>query len=127
MSKFDLSKYETLDTAKLIIQHPSGGDLIGENDLPVAINLYGIGSKQYTNAKHKLDSSSQARSSAMLRGKTVRPEEIAQSQTEFLASVTESIENFPLTAIELYSNPKLKYITDQVDKFLAETENFMPS
>jgi hypothetical protein len=130
MSKsFDLSKYETIDVASLIIQHPNGNDLIGEDGLnPVVINFYGIGSKQYVSAKYKLDNATQSRSIAMLRsGKSPKADEVARDQAEFFAAVTKSIDNFPLTPIELYSNPKLTWITAQADKFLGETENFMPS
>lgn len=123
---FDLSKYETVDTARLVVQNPKGGDLLGEGGLPVVINLYGMGSKQYVNAKYKLDNANQVRSIAMLRNnKPANPDEIFKSEAEFLAAVTESIENFPVEPLALYSNPKLGYIKTQVDKFVGDTENFM--
>lgn len=123
---FDLSKFETVDTAKLTVQNPKGGDLLGEFGLPVVINLYGMGSKQYVNAKYKLDNANQVRSIAMLRNnKTPNPEEVAKSEAEFLAAVTQSIENFPVDPLALYSNPKLGYIKSQVDKFVGDTENFI--
>jgi hypothetical protein len=127
---FDLSQFETLDTAILTVQTPKGDDLLvgGEK---VTITLYGEGSKQYVNAKYKLDNAMQTRSVAMLRGKTNKnaAEEQAQLRAEFLAAVTASIENFPIEggALALYNNPKLSYITAQVEKFLGETENFMPA
>ena len=129
MSKeFDLSKYETVDTAALTVQSPKGGDLLGVDDKPVIINVYGMGSKQYVNAKYKLDNATQMRSVAMVRsGKTTDPKEVAKSENEFLVAITQSIENFPVEPLELYSNPKLAYIRAQVDKFVSETENFMPS
>ena len=123
---FDLSKYETVDTAQLVVQNPKGGDLLGEGGLPVVINLYGMGSKQYVNAKYKLDNANQVRSIAMLRNnKAPNPEEVAKSEAEFLAAVTQSIENFPVDPLALYSNPKLGYIKSQVDKFVGDTENFI--
>ena len=126
MSKFDLSKYETVDTAKLIVQNPKGGDLLGEGDLPVVINVYGMGSKQYVSAKYKLDNANQVRSIAMLRNnKTPNPEDVAKSEAEFLAAITQSIENFPIEPIALYINPKLAHIKSQVDKFVGDTENFI--
>lgn len=126
MSKFDLSKYETVDTADLTVQNPKGGDLLGEGDQPVIIKVYGMGSKQYVNAKYKFDNANQIRSIAMLRNnKPTNPEEIAKSEAEFLAAVTHSIENFPISPLELYSNPKLAYIKDQVNKFVGDTENFI--
>jgi hypothetical protein len=127
---FDLSQFETLDTAILTVQTPKGDDLLvgGEK---VTITLYGEGSKQYVNAKYKLDNAMQTRSIAALRGKTNKnaAEEQAQLRAEFLAAVTASIDNFPIEggALSLYANPKLGYITAQVDKFLGETENFMPA
>jgi hypothetical protein len=127
---FDLSQFETLDTAVLTVQTPKGDDLLvgGEK---VTITLYGEGSKQYVNAKYKLDNAMQTRSIAALRGKTNKnaAEEQAQLRAEFLAAVTASIDNFPIEggALALYNNPKLAYITAQVDKFLGETENFMPA
>lgn len=131
MSKdFDLSQFETLDTAALTVQNPKGDELL-VNGKPVVINLYGPGSKQFVNAKYKLDNAVQTRSIAMLRGKQSKnaAEETRQLQAEFYAAVTSSIDNFPIEggALVLYSNPKLNYITEQVEKFLNETENFMPS
>jgi hypothetical protein len=127
---FDLSQFETLDTATLTVQTPKGDDLLVDGK-PVTITLYGEGSKQYVNARYKLDNALQTRSIALMRGKSAKnaAEEQAQLKAEFLASVTASIDNFPIEggALALYNNPKLAYITAQVDKFLAETENFMPA
>ena len=129
MSKaFDLSKYETLDVAEFTLQHPKGGDLLGVDDKPVVVKLYGMGSKQYVTAKYKLDASTQARSIAMLRSNKVpKAEDVNKSQAEFFAAVTHSIDNFPTEPIEIYENPKLSWFTAQVDKWLGDAENFMPS
>jgi hypothetical protein len=126
---FDLSQFETTDTASLTVLNPKGDELL-VNGEPVTITLYGPGSKQYVNAKYKLDNANQARSIAMLRGKTAKnaAEEMRQQQAEFYASITVSLDNFPIDggALALYMNPKLSYITDQVEKFISDTENFMP-
>jgi hypothetical protein len=131
MSKdFDLSQFETIDTASLTILNPKGDDLLF-NGKKVLINVYGPGSKEFVNAKYKLDNAVQTRSIAMLRGKASKnaAEETRQLQAEFYAAITASIDNFPIEggALALYSNPKLTYITDQVEKFLGDTENFMPN
>lgn len=127
---FDLSQFETIDTAALTVLSPKGDELLFEGKT-VTINLYGPGSKQFVNAKYKLDNATQTRSIAMLRGKTSKnaAEETRQQQAEFYAAVTSSIDNFPIEggALALYLNPKLTYITEQVEKFLSDTENFMPS
>lgn len=126
---FDLSKYETVDSALFTFQDPKGDDLLGDDGLPVKVELYGIGSKQYVNAKYKLDNASQTRSIALLRnGKAAKAEEVANDNAVFFAAVTKSITpNFPVAPIDIYSNPKLSWMTSQVDKWLGETENFMPS
>lgn len=128
--EFDLSQFETRDTAALTIKAPNGNELVFNNK-PVVINVYGPGSKEYMNAKYKLENSTSNRTIAIMRGKTPKnaAEEARQDQAEFLAAITESIVNFPIEggALALYLNPKLGYITEQVDKFLGDTENFMPS
>jgi len=126
--EFDLSQFETIDLAALTVQTPRGEDLIVDGK-PVVINLYGPGSKQFVNAKYRLDNAVQARSIAMLRGKGSKnaAEEARQQQAEFYAAVTASVENFPVSPIDIYLNPKLNYITEQVEKFLSDTENFMPA
>ncbi len=127
---FDISMFETVDTSTLTVLDPKGDELL-VNGEAVTITLYGPGSKQFVNAKYKLDNASQARSIAILRGKAPKnaAEETRQMQAEFYASVTASLDNFPIEggAYALYLNPKLNYITEQVEKFLGETENFMPS
>lgn len=127
---FDLSQFETIDTANLTVLNPKGDELL-VGGKPVTINLYGPGSKQFVNAKYKLDNATQTRSIAILRGKTSKnaAEELQQQQAEFYAAVTASIDNFPIEggALALYLNPKLNYITEQVEKFLSDTTNFMPS
>lgn len=130
MSKFDISQFETVDTAALEVKKPNGDDLLVDGK-KVVINLFGPGSKEYINAKYKFENATQARSIAMIRGKISKniAEESAQLQAERLANCTSSIDNFPIDggALALYSNPKLSYITDQVIKFLDDTENFMPN
>jgi hypothetical protein len=125
----DLSLFETLDTAVMTVESPKGGDL-EYNGAPVTITLYGPGSQQFIRAKHRLDMNVQARSVALLRGNSDRraAEENLKDTAEFLAAVTVKIDNFPVTdAFALYTNPKLRYITDQVDRYLSKTENFMPA
>lgn len=128
--EFDLSQFEILDTASLTVLNPKGDELtVGGK--PVVISVYSPGSKQFMNAKYKLDNATQARSIAIIRGKTPKnaAEEARLQQAEFLAAVTASIDNFPIDggALALYTNPKLSYITDQVEKFIGDTENFMQS
>jgi hypothetical protein len=123
-----LAQFRTIDTAELTVEHPRGGELT-YNGEPVVITLYGPGTDKYIRAKHKLDNDAQARSVALLRGQAGKrqAEENLKSRAEFLAACTAKINNFPISdALTVYSDPGLGYIADQVDRFLASTENFMP-
>ena len=125
---FDLAQYELTDTATLTIETPKGDEMLVEGK-PVKITVYGPGSKQFNKAKHVYESAASARTFAAMRNKPAKnAAELAQKDlAEFLAACTLSIDNFPIDALEIYSNPRLKYITDQVNTFLGDTENFMPA
>jgi hypothetical protein len=51
----------------------------------------------------------------------------AEMKADFYASCTASIENFPLEADAIYKNPKLGYILRQVETFLNDEANFLPT
>lgn len=123
---FDLSKFELKDTADIEIELPNGSPMMNGKE-QVVISVYGGGSKQYVSAKHRAENAASLRVSAMLRNKSSRTsaEETAKEQAQFLADCTAEVKGLPITALEIYSNPKLKYITDQVQRFLDDDENFM--
>lgn len=125
---FDISKFELAETARINILDPRGDELQVDGK-PVVIVVYGAGSQKFVNAKYKLDNSNTALMRSMLSNKQVKNMalEQTQAQAQFLADCTKELENFPIEggAIALYSNPKLGYITEQVDKFLGSSENFM--
>lgn len=125
----DLSAFETIDAAILTLEHPRGGDLIGvDGKNPVTIEVYGPGTAEYVRAKHKLDINTQARTVAAFQNKSSRnaAEEAFNDEAAFLAAVTKSVNNFPESDPgKIYSNRKLSYIADQVNRFLGKTENFM--
>jgi hypothetical protein len=127
-NQFDVSQFELTDSAVLTVQKPNGDDLLVDGE-KVQITLYGPGSKPYVQAKHKFDNATQLRSMALIRGKNApnAAQENEELLNERLAACTGSISsNFPMSALEIYSNPKLIYIRDQVVKFLDDMENFMP-
>lgn len=132
MSKFDISALELNDEGTVTIFDASGDNELLVEGQPVTITVYGQGSKQYVIAKHKLDNANTLMMTSLLQKKASnanRAEEATKNAAEFLASVTKMLNNLPIEggALALYSNPKLKYITDQVDKYLGEAANFMPS
>jgi hypothetical protein len=125
---FDLSQYELEDTAVLTVQNAIGADdLIGADGVnPVKITLYGSGSSQMVKALHKAGQQAALRVQALVRGKVEkRAAEAAELETvQKLTACTQAIENFPVEAEALYSNPRLGYITRQVIAFLDNDANF---
>ena len=124
---FDIGLFEASDTATLEVVNQKDEPLIGANGQPVTIELYGPGSSQYTRAQAKIDTASQTRAFAAIRGKTLKdgPDEARRLQAEKLAACTAKINNFPVTPLDLYSNPKLGYITNQVAKFVEDWSAFL--
>ena len=132
MSKFDIASLELKDEGTVVIFDATGDNELMIDGSPVSVTVYGIGSKQYVSAKYRFDNANTAMMTSMLQKKASsanRAEESAKNAADFLAAVTKSLNNLPIDggALALYSNPKLKYITDQVDKYLGEASNFMPS
>lgn len=125
---FDVSQYELEDTAVLTVQNASeDDDLIGADGTnPVKIVLYSPGSKQGVRALHKAGHQATARVRKVFRGKVDKTDAEAadQEEVEKLASFTKEIINFPISAEELYANPKLGYIKRQVSRFLDNDANF---
>ena len=126
MNDFDLSAFEASDTAVLEVLNQKEEPLMVDGQ-PVTIELYGPGSTQYAKAQAKIDSASQARAFAAIRGKVAKdgPDEARRLQAEKLAACTAKINNFPVTPLDLYSNPKLGYITNQVAKFVEDWSAFL--
>jgi hypothetical protein len=126
--EFDLSKFELADTAVLTVQNATGDDdLIGADGVsPVTIELYGSGSEQMVKAAHKAGQRAAVRVQSLVRGKLNKrePEIAEEEEVERLVAATRAINNFPVSAQDLYANPKLGYITKQVQKFLGDDANF---
>lgn len=123
---FDLTQFELKDTADIEIVLPNGSPMMNGKD-QVIISVYGGGSKQYVAAKHRAENAASLRVSAMLRNKNseTSAEDTEKQQAQFLADCTAEVKGLPVSALDIYSNPKLKYITDQVQSFLDDDENFM--
>lgn len=126
--EFDLSAYELKDEATLTVQNKKGDDdLIGADGVnPVKIVLYSSGTEQGVKAEHKAATQSTLRMQALLRGKVEKNAAVTAEaeQVDKLTAYTKEVINFPKSAREIYSNPKLGYITRQVQAFIADTSNF---
>lgn len=128
MKDFDISMYELEETSVLQIQNARGDDdLMGADGKPVTIELYGHGSKQAVAVARKHGQRAATRMKDLVRGKVNKNEsQVAEEEeVERLVALTKSISaNFPLPPEELYANPKLSYITQQVRSHLNDTANF---
>jgi hypothetical protein len=125
---FILANFEAADIATLDVQNKKDDGPLMFNGSPVHIHLFGPGSAEFVRAEAKANQAAQARTFAALRGKPMKetPEEARQKNAEKLAACTQSLANFPIEggALALYNNPKLGYITAQVEKFLSDWGNF---
>lgn len=127
---FDLSEYEMEDIGVLTVQNIKGtGDLIGaDKKNPVTIELFGSGSREAVKALHRAGLAAQRRLRAVFQGRDdpKAAEKAEAEMVEKLVACTKAINNFPVQAEAIYSNPKLGYITKQVVKFLDDDSNFAP-
>lgn len=126
--EFNQSQFELNDTGVLVVQNAAGTDDLLVDGKQVKITIYSSGSEQGVKASRKDVLRAQKNTQSIFQGK-ISPnagETAEKDQAEKLASLTASIENFPIEggALALYSNPKLGYITKQVAKYQADDGNF---
>ncbi|NML61836.1 hypothetical protein HHL21_12270 [Massilia sp. RP-1-19] len=123
---FNVADFEAIDTAWLEVENKKGDAPLLFNGQPVRIEVRSPGTKEAMDAQHRIDTAATIKTYAAMRGKHAKETvegNIAQ-RAEKLSAVTTQIENFPISAKDLYSNPKLGYITEQVVKFHIGWENF---
>lgn len=123
---FNLADFEARDTAMLEIQNIKGDGPLLVNGQPVRVEIRSPGTREALNAQHKIETAATAKTFAAMRGKAVKEtvEGKQAERAEKLAAVTVRIENFPVPASELYTNPKMGWFTQQVAEFHASWENF---
>lgn len=121
-----LADLEARDTAWLEVQNKQDDGPLLFNGQPVRIEIRSPGTREALQAQHKADQARTAATYAAMRGKPVKETiegKIAQN-VEKLVAVTARIENLPFSPEEIYSNPKLGYITSQVSSFHGDWANF---
>ena len=125
---FNLANYEAADTGLLEVLNQRKVPLLGNDGQPVTIELYGPGSEQYVKVQAEIDSASQARVFANMRGGKAAKDSADQARADRirkLSACTKAISpNFPLSPDALYKNSKLGYITNQVAEYLEDWANF---
>ena len=123
---FSITDFEASDTAWLEVQTKKDDGPLLFNGLPVRILLRSPGTKEAMSAQHKVELANTNRMYAAMRGKQVNEtmDGKIEAAANKLIAVTAMIENFPISPKDLYSNPKLGYITEQVTKFHGDWANF---
>lgn len=97
---------------------------------PIAVNIYGPGSKQY--AKAQAAQSNRMMDKLKRKGKTEQTAEQRTAESaEFLADCTASFENLEYEALvgselakAVYGDQTIGFIADQVAKFIGDWSNF---
>lgn len=131
----DIRKFAVNPTSRLHLRD-ANDDLMYADEAktqPIAVNLFGPGSKEY--AKAKAAQSNRLVNKMKTKGKANQtPEEIAAESAEFLAACTESWENMQYgdaqgeaLSIAVYSDRTLGFISDQVAGHLGGWSNFTKS
>jgi hypothetical protein len=124
---FDVSQFEMEDTATLTVKNIKGDDDLLVNGEPVTIEVYSPGSRQGVKAMQKAGRAAQFRLARTLRGDIDNKDaaKAEEERVEKLVGFTKSISgNFPVKPPDLYGNPKLGYITRQVEEFIGKDANF---
>ena len=126
----DIRKYAVEPTSKLHLRDANDELMFTDEGKPVAVNLYGPGSKQY--ARAQAAQNNRLLDKLKRRGKSDQTaEQRAAESSEFLADCTESFENLEydnLAGRELfmavYADVSIGFVADQVAKYISDWSNF---
>ena len=123
---FNPADYEASDTGWLEVQSQSGDGPLLVNDRPVRFELFGPGSREYLRVQHEQEIANQAVAYATARGKANKEtlDDRIKKNSIRLTALTRNIENFPIAAKDIYSNPKFGFIAAQVSRFIEDWANF---
>lgn len=127
VAAFDLSAYELADTCEITLKDARGDDMLGTDRKPVTARIYSPGSPQGVQAIHKASRGAQQRLFHTMQGK-VDPkdaENADREQAEKLAAFVESFsKNFPVTPLQVTSNPRLPHLHRQIAETIDKYANF---
>lgn len=123
---FNIADFEAKDTAWLEVQNIKDDGPLMFGGKPVRIELSSPGTREYLGAQHKMATANDTKTFAALRNKPVKESVETRIEDGSVKPIacTRTIENFPISAREMYTNPKLNYVTEQVRKFIEDWANF---
>ena len=132
---FDISTLALKDTFTLKLKHPVTQELLlvdGDEDKPVAIELYGTASKQYRNAISAMQTRALRRNA-----KKEKPsaDQIKEESVSLLVACSAGSKNLAVDGVvhagdadsfkTLYSDARYSWIKEQVDEALGDIGNFL--
>lgn len=131
----DLGKLTTSESATLVLLHPQTNLPLGGEKTQITIELAGIDSETYRNAKHKTANKRMERAQRMAGKYKLSAEELEEEQLQLLADCTIGWKNIELNGKPLeFSIPNAKklyadfpWIRQQVDTFTGDRGNFFGS
>lgn len=129
---FDISTIQVADTFDVVIISPATGEpLLNDEKKPVSITVHSPASKPFKAAQ----AASNAKMVKRIKSKgkvDETPEEMAATTASFLAAITVSLNGFSYkgdaagveTFRELYADPKMGWLTEQVNREAGDWANF---
>jgi hypothetical protein len=132
----DLSKLNIPDTISVHIEFPGVGKIYGDEEKKLAtiIELFSPASDQAIAYTHKLQKKVLTKVAKRgLKGVSSTPEELDQQDIDRLMAFTASVSNLEYkgemlntkTIVELYSDPKMGWLTDQLKDRLGSWDDFL--
>lgn len=128
----DIKSYAVEPTSRLHLRDAADELMYdgGDKTKPIAVNLFGPGSKQY--AKAQAAQQNRMLDKLKRKGKTEQTaEQIAQEKAEFLADCTHSFEHLEYDAligralaVAVYADTTIGFIADQAAKHIGDWANF---
>ena len=128
----DIKKHAVSATSRLHLRDAADELMYDEGDQskPVAVTLYGPGSKQY--ARAQAAQNNRMMDKLKRRGKADQTaEQIAAEKAEFLSDCTAGWENLEYDGLTgealnraVYADPSIGFIADQVAKHIGDWANF---
>lgn len=125
----DFSVFFLDESGVLDLELPNGEPLLYEGK-QVSVKIYGPATKQFIRATEAQQREATKRVVAAMGKKGGKSEkEDSEADIKFLCAITEEFVNFPYPggAEGIYSEPRLKYIADQVRAHVGDLGNFFHS
>lgn len=123
---FNISDFEARDTAWLELENIKGDGPLLVGGKPARALIRSPGTKEAMDAQHRIDTATTIKTYAAMRGKHAKEtvEGNITQRADKLAAVTVEFDNFPVAPADVFKNPKLGHITEQVAKFHGDWANF---